>query len=468
MKTFATITLGCKVNQYESQQIRQLLEELGLRYINHTTGRPDLFIINTCCVTQTASAKSRRCIYKAKRQNPSAVIVVCGCLPAVDNDELNSVPNNNIHIIKHRESLAAKLFHIANRANISSLKADEVQNNYKNIKAKMFGQIKSENHNGNCPGFSNLKAFKSQTRSFLKIQDGCDGYCSYCIIPKARPDIYSKPPDEVLQEAESLVAAGHKEIVVTGIFLGAYGQKTVKRKNWPARKNEKLSELLDRMAQIPKLYRIRLSSLEPADITPRLLDTVCKSSNIMPHLHLSLQSGSDKILKRMCRQYDIEAFMQKVELIQAKLDRPAITTDLIVGFPGETDSDFEQTVSAANKAGFAKMHVFPFSPRKGTAAERFQDAVDQRVIKKRSAVLRNLGLELSYKFREQFIGSECKVLVESEDGQICGRCDRYFPVYIEKNTEKSTRGKIVRAKLVKNNENGAIGHLVQLSTRPRL
>jgi threonylcarbamoyladenosine tRNA methylthiotransferase MtaB len=211
-----------------------------------------------------------------------------------------------------------------------------------------------------------LQEFSGQTRAFLKVQDGCDGFCSYCIIPHTRPNISFKPIEQVLSEAQNLVRAGHKEIILTGIFLGAYGLDTVKRKKWPDDENPLLAELLEKVAQVPNLKRIRLSSLEPADVTNRLLDVMKNHSNIMPHLHLSLQSGSDKILKKMNRQYTIKDFLNSIENINSQLDRPAITTDIIVGFPGETSQDFAQSLSVAKFAGFSKIHIFPFSKRTGT------------------------------------------------------------------------------------------------------
>ncbi|MBN2594135.1 MAG: MiaB/RimO family radical SAM methylthiotransferase, partial [Sedimentisphaerales bacterium] len=301
--------------------------------------------------------------------------------------------------------------------------------------------------------------FEGQTRAFLKIQDGCDGYCTYCIVPKTRPFVHSKPADEVLHEAQALVKSGHREIVVAGIFLGAYGQQSVRRKNWPNHRNDHLANLLDRMAEIPNLARIRLSSLEPADLTPRLLDTFCKHPNIMPHLHLSLQSGSNKILRKMCRQYRVEEFREKVESAKSRLDRPAITTDIIVGFPGETDADFEQTVNMAKIIGFAKMHVFSFSPRKGTAAADMQDHVSNKVIKERSQILRDLDIELGLKFRLQFIGENAQVLIENNNGQLSGRSERYFTVKIGKAGKGRKNNSIVGVRLIENGEFGMTGSI---------
>jgi len=455
MKTFAINTLGCKVNQYESQQIRELLERLGLDQVETSKEKPDLVVINTCCVTLSASAKSRQYIHKAQKLSPDAVIVVSGCLPTVQIGELNA-SDKNIHLISRRERLAATLSQIVNSKATSSNSQNLQTCQNTIIKAKNGSKIKCKNELANPPKLAQLTSFKGHTRAFLKIQDGCDGYCSYCIVPKTRSFVHSKPAEAALQEAQGLVKAGHKEIVVTGVFLGAYGQKSVRRKNW-AEQQDRLADLLDKMGEIPNLARIRLSSLEPCDVTPRLVDTFCKHRNIMPHLHLSLQSGSNSVLKKMRRQYNTDEFIRTVELVKSRLDRPAITTDIIVGFPGETDGDFEATVDLAREAGFAKMHVFSFSPRAGTAAASMQGALDNRVIKNRSKILRELDIELGHKFRQQFIGEKDEILLENSNGECKGRSERYFMVQLEKTKGNLQKGELVRVKLIENGENGVIG-----------
>ena len=457
MKTFSINTLGCKVNQYESQQIRELLEQLGLDQVE-TSKKPDLVVINTCCVTHTASAKSRQYIRKAQKISPDASIIVSGCLPTVQIGELNE-PGKDVHLIRHRDDLAATLNQMVNgKVNVSDSQSPQTCP-HTIIKTKNGLKIKHKTKLHNQSKLPQLTAFKGQTRAFLKVQDGCDGYCSYCIVPKTRPFVRSKPAEAVLQEAQALVEAGHKEIVVTGIFLGAYGQKSVRRTNWAERRNDKLADVLDKMAEIPGLARIRLSSLEPADVTLRLLDTFCEHRNIMPHLHLSLQSGSEAVLKRMCRQYRVDEFRQKVELIKSRLDRPAITTDIIVGFPGETDADFEETIDLAKEVGFAKMHVFSYSPRKGTTAAGMQGMVDNRVVKERSKIMRNLDNELGLNYRQQFVSETAEILVENSDGQPCGRSERYFMVQLEKTGKKLRKNELVSAKLIKNSEDGVIGEV---------
>jgi len=459
MKTFTINSLGCKVNQYEGQQVRELLEKLGLRKVE-SSQKPDLVVINSCCVTHTASAKSRQCIRKFRKQSPDSVIVISGCLPTVQIGELSATADD-IHLIENRADLADTLYRIINNkvATLTSKRTQSCPDT--TIKAKNSYKIKHKNNLNNDLSLPPLTSFEGQTRAFLKIQDGCDGYCTYCIVPKTRPFVRSKPVDDVLQEAQALVEAGHREIVITGIFLGAYGQQSVRRKNWPNQQNEHLTDLLDKIANIPKLQRIRLSSLEPADLTPRLLDTFCEHPNIMPHLHLSLQSGSDKILRKMCRQYRIEEFREKVDMAKSRLDRPAITTDIIVGFPGETNADFEQTVKMAKMVGFAKIHVFSFSPRKGTTAAEMQNKVDNKVIKERSQILRLLDIELGLKYRQQFVGETARILIENSSGQPSGRSERYFRVRLGKIREEQRVNSVVEVKLLKNRQEEMIGSIVR-------
>jgi len=444
MKTFAINTLGCKVNQYESQQIRELLENMALMRVQ-LNEKPDLVVINTCCVTHSASAKSRQFIRKAKKHNPDATVIIAGCLGVANGNELKNIPahnDSNIHIVRQKNNLPAFLSEIVNSGRKSqttscynkTLIAPKIKNK-NNLSKKHF-----ENTQLSCkPKFTLLTSYPGKSRAFLKIQDGCDGYCTYCIVPKVRPKIHNKPINAVIKEAYNLMYAGHKEIVLTGICLGAYGQSTVRRKKWDHDKKDSLAKLLDKIAQIPELKRVRLSSLGPGDVTEKLIDTYCKHANIMPHLHMSLQSGSDNILRKMARQYRVKEFLSTIEKLKSKLDRPAITTDIIVGFPGETDEDFEETIKIAKQVGFAKIHVFSYSLRQGTAAAKMGTFVSSEVIKERSKRLRNLDNYLQQKFRKQFAGEKVEVIVEGscESGKLKGRCQRYFMVDIPqaKNTK---------------------------------
>ena len=429
MKTFAITTLGCKVNQYESQQIIRFLTDCNLLYVQNFS-QAEVIIIHTCCVTHIASAKSRQLVRKAQKQNPKAKIIVSGCLVNSDPTEL--------------KNLDEKLLFAADLKGLFELLKQELV--ACGVDCKSFG-------NNMLSQAGTIEKFCGQTRAFLKIQDGCDGYCSYCIIPKTRPDITFKPMDKVIDEAQALVNSGHKEIVLTGIFLGAYGQNSVKRKNWPDGINENFAILLEKIAQVPNLKRIRLSSLEPADVTERLLDVMKNYHNIMPHLHLSLQSGSEKILKKMNRQYTVKDFLNAIENINLQLDRPAITTDIIVGFPGETIQDFAQSLSVAKLAGFSKIHIFPYSKRSGTTAAKLQEQIDKKVITQRTLALRNLEKQLAEGFRKQFIGETKEILIEN-DVKGSGRCERYYEISV--NSDKPLiKGEIVRCVI---NEDAVTAH----------
>jgi MiaB/RimO family radical SAM methylthiotransferase len=546
MKTFATTTLGCKVNHYETQQIRQLLERLGLRQVA-LSAAPELVVINTCCVTHIASAKSRQAIRKAQKLTPHATIIAAGCLATGPAEEHRNLANSII-LAGHDRNVATLLAEIVqttrnpqDRLPQSTLHNAIKPNNAPKINAKngpppppgrqpspplsgpaaalnRTSDVNAENattqpapppsssgqsevpynesktnaeasstvplrpatstHPLCCAGILNnvagdnaennplspahserpvflpgqtmtssnlckigtenalpeglelepLTYFSSQSRAFLKIQDGCDGACSYCLIPKIRTRVHSKPPAVVVREAKALVAAGHREIVLTGVFLGAYGQQTVRRQRWEGKGN-RLAELVGEVAEIAGLARLRLSSLEPGDVTDELLSMFSKYKNLAPHLHLPLQSGSDAILRRMRRQYRVRDFAQAVAAIRDTIEEPAITTDIIVGFPGESEADFQQTVELAERIRFAKMHIFSFSARPGTAAVRMQPLIPAKVVKRRSQVLRELDERLQVEFRRQFIGERLGVIVERL-GPVRGKCERYFEVEV--------------------------------------
>ncbi len=421
MKTFAINTLGCKVNQYESQQIRELLTGYGLKQAP-ADQCADLVVVNTCCVTHIASAKSRQSIRKARKTAQNATVLVAGCLPQGPADELKNI-TGNVHIVSRKKDLALALHTLVATGNTETTPTSHNKQFY----ATKIKDKTPPRQYINPPALPVITSFSGQTRAFLKIQDGCDASCSYCIIPKIRTRVCNKSVKTVLAEAGALVRAGHKEIVLTGIFLGAYGQDTARRRHWDPARLDSLADLVDKVAQTPGLERLRLSSLEPADVTDRLIDVICDHENIAPHLHLPLQSGSNRILKRMCRQYRIADFRKTIEKLKSRLDRPAITTDIIVGFPGETDDDFAATVELMKEVAFSKTHVFSFSPRWGTPAARMQPAIPAQVIKERSQILHELDRNLQHRFRRQFIGEQVSVIIESLDPPK-GRCQRYFMV----------------------------------------
>jgi len=458
LRTFAIDTLGCKVNQYESRQIHTLLTSLGLAPAGPGQ-KPDLAIVNTCCVTKTASAKSRQYIQKAKKLWPRSTVVVVGCLTRAPQQELKTLADN-IHLIKNRPAIAAELSTIILN-NTAPKQLQPLQNTHdkpanNSIRPQNHPKSKAKNR-PNLPKLPDLTAFIGHTRAFLKAQDGCDSYCTYCIIPIVRPRIQSRSVDSICREAERLTKSGHKEIVLTGICLGAFGLNTTRRRNWPDPENDRLAQLLHCLAATPNLPRLRVSSLNPQDITPQLLDVFTKHTNIMPHLHLSLQSGSNRILRKMARQYTAEDYLQKVQMIKERLDNPAITTDIIVGFPGETDCDFEDTLTLAKEVGFARIHVFSFSARKGTPAEKMTPKTKPQVIKQRAKFLQKLADRLAYEYRDNFLGRTERVLIESvENGTAAGHAERYLETKIKNPSSALKTNQIIEITLSQNTKEGLL------------
>jgi len=282
-------------------------------------------------------------------------------------------------------------------------------------------------------------------RAVLKVQDGCDAHCTYCIIPQLRPRLWSKPIDQAVEEARALVAAGHCEIVLTGIFLGAYGQATALRRRQAA-SDTSLASLIDALCQVTGLRRLRLSSIEPGDLTAELLAVLSSHHQVMPHFHLPLQSGSDLILHRMNRQYSRDDFLRMVERVRKAFDRPALTTDVVVGFPGEDDAEFEQTVDVVKAAGFIHVHGFPYSPRPGTAAARWTDQfVHGPVVGERLKRLQEISLDQSLVFRRQFLNQEAEIIIEQGQPRH-GRCERYFDVWLDESAPLKT-GQVARVRI---------------------
>ncbi len=449
MRTFFVQTLGCKVNQYESRQLRQLLEHSGLVSAAEPSCA-DLAIVNTCCITRVASSKSRRSIRQAKNKNPNALVIVTGCLPAGQAHELGDLDRNCL-IVENKEELPLILKQILlSQRNCHRHINSNKPSNRSEIKDKTNGirdkqSSLSPGATVETNGMPLLDSYDGQCRAFLKVQDGCDAYCTYCIIPKIRKKVCNKSVKNILQEARSLIAAGHREIVLTGIFLGAYGQTTSRRRRWDCTRRDSLADMVAQVADLPGLGRLRLSSLEPADVTDRLLEVFKTYPTVVPHLHLPLQSGSGQILKKMARQYTIEQFVDVVQRTKAALDRPAITTDIIVGFPGETEADFQETIQIAQQSGFAKIHVFSFSPRQNTPAADFEPKVPAPVIRDRSSRLQALDQTLQTAFRQQFIGQPVEVIVESTRPPK-GRCQRYFMVDLSglPNADTLQKGQLVR------------------------
>lgn len=358
-----TVTLGCKVNQYETELVRQGLARIGFSDASPDE-QADVCVVNTCTVTAEGDSKSRQVIRRLARQNPDAKIVVMGCYATRAPEEVAQLPGVEEVVTDKRE-----LPDLLSR----------------------FGVL-------DVP--TGLDGFSGRQRAYVKVQDGCLLRCSYCIIPMVRPDLYSRPAHQIVQEVQRLVEAGHREVVLTGIHLGHYGVDWNRDK--PKEQWVRLAHLVQQLAELPGTFRVRLSSIEATEVTRELIAVLqAYPQKIVPHLHVCLQSGSDSVLRRMRRRWGTRMFLDRCRLLRDHLDQPALTTDVIVGFPGETEAEFEQTLETCRTAGFSKVHVFPYSQRRGTPAAEMPQQVDKQVQADR--VRRLLDLERS--LREQYFGS---------------------------------------------------------------
>ena len=419
MKSVALHSLGCKVNRYETDVMSQKLQESGYNIVAFDE-KADIYIINTCSVTQIADHKSRQMLHRAKRKNPDSVVVACGCY--VETDKENIKNDESIDLI------------VGNNK-----KKDIVE-----ILAEYFAEEEKEKTAGgismtdiNAPGQEyeqmELGHMPGHTRAYIKIQDGCNQFCSYCIIPYARGRIRSRLEADILSEVEKLASDGCKEIVLTGIHISSYGVD---------RGESELLQLLQKLNAIEGIERIRLSSLEPRIITEEMAQGMAALEKVCPHFHLSLQSGCDNTLKRMNRHYTAAEYMDGVKQLRKAYENPAITTDIIVGFPGETESDFEESRQFAEDINFYEMHVFKYSPRKGTVAAKMEDQLTDKEKTKRSSVLLSMTKEQSKDFRSLFLGKKETILWEDveeiADGRyLIGLTTRYVRVAVsEKDAEK--------------------------------
>ncbi len=427
MKTFSVSILGCRVNHYEADQIARLLKSRGLSQVSAPQG--DIRVIHTCSVTSAAAKGSRQTVRKATQLKvlgqsdseqpfqvdvkPNSRVIVTGCWATSDRETAQKLPGVDAVVTQH-ENLESRLTELLN----SWHKPSPVN------RLSILGQ-------------SNQPAEPAHQRAFLKIQDGCDAHCTYCIIPQLRPNLWSKSTEETVAEARSLVEAGHKEIVLTGIFLGAFGQTTALRRHQDKSTSKPIADLIRALCtQVPNLNRLRLSSLEPGDLDLHLLNELKKHQQIVPHFHLPLQSGSDVVLRKMNRQYNRTQFLEMSQMLRESYDRPAITTDIIVGFPHETEEEFEQTVDVVNQVKFIHTHAFSYSQRPKTAAARWtKQFVHSSVANQRIHTLNDLAKQHSLEFRRSFIGEIVNVIVERESDPASlirhGRCERYFDVSFE-------------------------------------
>lgn len=369
-------TLGCKVNQYETELVRQGLQRVGFEDCGDDD-QADVCIVNTCTVTNQGDAKSRQVIRRMARDNPGARIVVMGCYATRAPEEVAELPGVAEVVTDKRE-----LPDLMSR----------------------FGVV-------DVP--TGLDGFSGRHRAYVKVQDGCLLRCSYCIIPHVRPKLTSRPMDHIVDEVRRLTVAGHREVVLTGIHLGHYGVDW--NHNKPREQWTRLSDLVRELCELPGDFRIRLSSIEATEVTRSLIDVMqTYSHRIVPHVHLCLQSGSDSVLRRMRRRWGTRMFLDRCRMLGEALNKPAITTDIIVGFPGETEDEFEQTLNTCRAAGFSKIHAFPFSARRGTPAAEMPNQLTGDLKNQRVHQLGELETDLRRAYYDRLVGESLQVLIESE------------------------------------------------------
>lgn len=416
-KTVAFATLGCKVNQYETEALAEQFVRRGYEVVPF--GEPaDVYVVNTCTVTHIGDKKSRQLIRRARRANPKAFIVATGCYAQVAPEEVEAVGVDLVVGTRGREHLAELV--------------DERL-------GKRDGPRRAVQEFDAACAFEELPISRTagRARAYIKVQEGCRDFCTYCIVPYARGPLRSRPAERVLEEAARLTANGYVEIVLTGTHLGAWGR------DLPGAPY--LAELVARVAEVPGLLRLRLSSIEPLEITPALIDLMASSAVICPHLHIPLQSGDDEILRRMGRRYTTREYALLVEHARSRIRDLAVTTDVMVGFPGETEEQFARSLAFVRRTAFSGLHVFKYSPRRGTPAATFSGQVPAKVKEKRSDVMLALDAELRREFASRYAGRTVEVLVEEcVDGRAEGLTGNYLRVSFPAEKDQGERSLIGR------------------------
>jgi len=520
VRSFVFHTVGCKVNQYETQAVASLLCRRGLRHADD--GAPaDLLVVNTCCVTARAAAKCRQAVRRAVKRHPLADVLILGCHATRDGGALRQAAldagcGGRVHVAGHDDDVAACVEACA----ASSGEADAADagpeprgrktdgpsratagpgrgvgrrdtqapsptgraRNEVSMRATPSYAPAGEDPSAACisdsmsthgaapvkanigtAGLPPLSRFAGHQRAFVKVQDGCDAFCTYCIVPHVRPRLWWRPAGGIVAEVAALVAAGHKEVVLCGVNLGAYGRATAVPNRWTA--PSPLPALLRDVAAVAGLWRVRLSSLHVADVTDELLAACAEAPAVAPHLHLPLQSGSTPILRRMGRRHTADEFLDAVGRVRRALPEPAITTDVIVGFPGESDDDSAATLAVAGEARFGKIHVFAFSPREGTPAWPWRrEAPPPDVVRRRCRRLADLERRSAAACRRRFVGRTVEVLVERANtrtppGCAHGLTDRYLDVTFPAPDPAALAGRVVRVDVTAPTTRGLTGRL---------
>ena len=432
MRKAAFYTLGCKVNQYETEAMIESFENAGYETVDYTE-RADVYIINTCTVTNMGDRKSRQIIRRALELNPDAFVAVVGCYSQIAPREVLEIRGVSLVVGTNERSRIVELVEY-------TLEQEEKLNLVSDImEVREFEEM-------------SIRNYKSRTRAFLKIQEGCDQYCTYCIIPYARGHIRSRKPDSIIAEVEELAASGFREVVLTGIHVASYGKDLG---------DTSLIEIIEKVHNIDGIERIRMSSVDPNVMTGQFIERLRKLPKICRHFHLSLQSGCDETLKRMNRKYTTEEYKRVVGKLREAFTDVAITTDLIVGFPGETEEEFLMTFDFVKEISFSAMHVFKYSPREGTPASKHKNQIKPQIKDARSKLIAELAKKNEEKFKKSFLGRSLKVLYEQPVGEnkslYEGLTDNYIRVVAE--SQKDIKGKIIETVLYELKEDYVAGKI---------
>lgn len=433
LRRAAFYTLGCKVNQYETEAMIESFENAGYETVDYTE-YADVYIINTCTVTNMGDRKSRQIIRRALDQNPDAFVAVVGCYSQIAPEEVLQIPGVSLVIGTNERSSIVELVEYAKG---------------KEEKLNLVNDIMDVREFEEMP----IRNYKSRTRAFLKIQEGCDQYCTYCIIPYARGHIRSRKPESIIAEVKELAGSGFREIVLTGIHVASYGKDLG---------DTSLIDIIEKVHRVDGIMRIRMSSVDPNVMTDEFIERLKNLPKICKHFHLSLQSGCDKTLKRMNRKYTTEEYKRVVGKLREAFADVAITTDLIVGFPGETDEEFQETVDFVEDISFSAMHIFKYSPREGTPASKYKNQVKPQLKEARSKLITSIARKNEEKFKKGFIGCNMKVLyehpIDEKASLFEGLTDNYIRVVSESQTD--IKGKIVETTLLELKEDYLLGKTI--------
>ena len=415
MKTVAFITLGCKVNQYETNAMTQQFIEKGYEIVEHTK-KADIYIVNTCTVTNMSDRKSRQMLRRVKDLNKEAIIVACGCYAQVAKEDLEKIEEINLVLGNNEKKNIVEYVEKYIKSKIPEVQTEDVMNQKEFVE---FGDV----------------TYSDKTRAVIKIQDGCDRFCSYCIIPYARGRVRSREPEHILSEITKIAEKGIKEVVITGIHIASYGKDF--------KQEYRLIDLLEEMDKIEGIERIRLGSIEPLLITEEFVERLKKLEKICHQFHLSLQSGCDETLKRMNRRYTTDEFRTITKLLRDTFEDAILTTDIIVGFPGESNEEFEKTYHFLQEIEFYRMHVFKYSPRKGTKASVMDGQIDGNVKEERSKILIELSNKNQKAYHKTYLGKEVEVLFEEEKNGIWqGHTKNYILAHYK--TEENMENKMMK------------------------